>query len=151
MAWKRTQRDPISRFFARIDFDGPVFRGEPCWVWKGALSSAGYGRITVAGVLMYAHRFGYELLVGKIPPGHEIDHLCRRRNCVNPNHLEAVTPGLNRLRGISPAAMNAQKTDCKNGHALTGPNLIIGPTGCRRCRECKRVYERNRYAAKCAR
>ena len=92
-----------------------------------------------------AHRVAYEALIGPIPKGLCLDHLCRVRYCVNPAHLEPVTVRENVLRGISPPAVNARKRLCKNGHALSGRNLYLktryGWPG-RECRTCKRLLAR---------
>ena len=96
---KRGQRpQPIppyeDRFKARmIPADGG------CILWGGHLSKWGYGRVTYKGRLVQAHRVAYELFKGPIPEGLQLDHLCRVRNCVNPDHLEPVTPSENTLRG----------------------------------------------------
>lgn len=86
-------------------------------------------------------QFWYELLVGKISKGLQLDHLCRNPGCVNPSHLEAVSPRENYLRGISPAAQNARKTYCIHGHPLYGENLFLGKPsgkrlGRRYCKTC---------------
>lgn len=83
------------RFFAKVDATGP------CWLWLGSLNNAGYGKLTVRRVNLYAHRFAHECLVGPVPEGLELDHLCRVRRCVNPDHLEPVTRSENVRRGDS--------------------------------------------------
>jgi hypothetical protein len=87
-----------------------------------------------------AHRWSYEALVGPIPPGLEIDHLCRVRNCVNPSHLEPVTKAVNILRGESMSARHARQTHCKSGHPFDAENTRMTTDGQRRCRTCDRQY-----------
>ena len=70
-----------------------------CWIWIGSIVGSGYGQIRIDGVNVYAHRFSYEQKHGKIPKGLEMDHICRVRNCVNPDHVEPVTHKENVIRG----------------------------------------------------
>lgn len=90
-----------------------------CWDWKGSLTYQGYGQFSVnRSKTVRAHRFAYELLVGEIPRGLVIDHLCRNRACVNPDHLLPVTSKHNVLVGFGPTAVNARRTHCTKGHPL---------------------------------
>lgn len=107
-----------------------------CWVWTGAKSSNGYGNYWNRG----AHRVVYELLVGEIPKGKQLDHLCRNRSCVNPEHLEPVTQKENLLRGIGQCAINAKKTECKRGHIFSSENTYVW-RGKRICRECSKIRQ----------
>lgn len=100
----------------------------------------GYGLVRTPLGVRKAHRVMWELMVGPIPDGKVLDHLCRNRGCVNPAHLEVVTQGENVLRGIGPVAVNARKTHCKNGHEFTEENTIIRREGWRGCRTCSREY-----------
>ena len=129
-----------------------------CWLWTAKIEWTGYGRISLGGRrgrLEMAHRVAYELHVGPIPDGLEIDHLCRVRHCVNPAHLEAVTSQVNVLRGRGPAVAAARgriqqraKTHCPSGHPYSGANLYVSPDGRRRsCKTCGRIKMR-KYRAK---
>lgn len=114
-----------------------------CWEWTGApLKNSGYCRIKMAGKTVVAHRAVYEALVGPIPHGLQLDHLCRNRKCVNPAHLEPVTAKVNQARGQSPVSENAAKTSCKRGHPLSGSNLFVRNDGRRRCRTCERASQK---------
>jgi len=108
-----------------------------CWNWTRPLDS-GYGRFWFEGKTKLAHRISYEIYVGPIPTGLQIDHLCRNRSCVNPMHLEPVSLAVNVLRGIGITADNARKIKCKRGHPLCGENLRINVNGNRECKECQR-------------
>lgn len=125
--------DLPNRFWAKVDRRA----AEECWPWLG-MTRRGYGRFYVAkGALRSAHRISYELLVGPIPEGLELDHLCRNHSCVNPAHLEPVTHRENVLRGEGLAAKCAVKTHCSKGHPYDEANTYIEPKGKKRhCRVC---------------
>jgi len=113
-----------------------------CRLWLGC-EGRGYGRINVDGKLRAAHQVAFELAEGLVPDGLVLDHLCRNRRCINPDHLEPVTFRENILRGAGFAAVNAKKTHCaRSGHSLSGQNLYISPVGKRECRECRRAASR---------
>lgn len=116
-------------------------RGD-CWLYSGYKDRNGYVslRRMVEGKRPLAHRYFYEKLVGEIPEGFVIDHLCRVRNCVNPDHLEAVTSRENTLRGIGVTAKNAVKTECNRGHSLNGENLYLYKSR-RHCRKCRAIWD----------
>ncbi len=110
-----------------------------CWLWQAKVNKiTGYGHTWYKGKDYLAHRFSYMLYKGKIPKKYVIDHLCRVRRCVNPNHLETVTLRENIMRGKGLASINARKTHCKRGHILSGKNLYLAKRKNRRTnRECK--------------
>lgn len=120
-----------------------------CWLWRRAITHDGYGMVSGDGVSMVAHRAAFICLVGPIPEGMTLDHLCRNRACVNPDHLEPVPFRENVLRGTSFSAVNARKTECSDGHPLTGDNLYIRPNGARQCRQCN-ANAAARYRARSA-
>lgn len=116
--------------------DRSTVTDDGCWEWQGH-TTRGYGRVHRDGRTHAVHRLAYELLVGPIPAGLTIDHLCRNRACFNTAHLEPVTLRENILRGETIAAENAAKTHCKNGHPFDDENTGRDKTrGARYCREC---------------
>lgn len=119
-----------------------------CWVWQWSRTTKGYGSIRSEGVKRQAHSVYYERLVGPIPEGLQLDHLCRNPACVNPDHLEPVTSRENTLRGISPPAVNAAKTHCIRGHPFDEDNTRIAANGGRICRICDRAEKRRGRARK---
>ena len=134
-------RPAAERFWEKVD------KTDTCWLWTAALGVGGYGEFRVTATLQgKAHRWAWENLVGPIPEGLTIDHLCKIRRCVNPAHMELVTSAENALRGSGPPAENARKTHCKNGHPLTEST-----NGRRLCRVCRnegiRVWSRAKRAA----
>ncbi|HET6911263.1 MAG TPA: HNH endonuclease signature motif containing protein [Mycobacteriales bacterium] len=124
------------RFWAKVN------KTDSCWLWTGTLTTPGdrgYGQVRLNGQFPLVHRVAYEMLVGPIPEGMQIDHLCRVRRCVNPAHLEPVTNRENTARGTSLNGINARKTHCKRGHKLSGDNLRWDNGGkSRRCLQCER-------------
>lgn len=150
----------VERFWAKVDRRGD----DECWPWKAGTFGSGYGHFSYErfGGGSTAHRFAYELLVGPIPDGLELDHLCHtqavvegacgggdecpHRRCVNPAHLEPVDRHTNVARGNHQTAVNMRKTECLRGHDLTDPaNLKPTKSGARQCRECSNMHRRDRY------
>lgn len=133
-------------FVAKLEFSGE------CWLWRGGTSGDGYGRFKYERRMVSAHRLAYELVVGTIPKGKELDHLCRNRACCNPVHLDPVTCRTNLLRGETAAAANVRKTHCPAGHPYDAENTYLradrpGTRDCKKCRNnAAREYQRRRRA-----
>ena len=142
----------VERFWARVDKDGPVsdfaLTLGPCWLWIGRSYEMGrgqfYGMAKILGRRRFTHRIAYELIVGAIPAGLELDHLCRVTTCCNPDHLEPVTHSENCRRGKNsalshlrtrPSAPYGPRIHCVHGHEWTPEN--VSSSG--RCRPCNRV------------
>jgi len=98
-----------------------------CWLWSASVIGGGYGgwQYGPHGSQRHvsAHRCSYVVCVADIPSGLVLDHLCKVRLCVRPDHLDLVTMRENVLRGIGITALNAVKTECKHGHPLTPDNI----------------------------
>lgn len=126
-----------------VRFWPKVLKTETCWWWLGRLEKGGYGRFTRGTHRsVYAHRLAYEMVIGPIPQGLTLDHLCRHPACVNPSHLEPVTMLENIRRGGSPSARNARKTRCLRGHPYDEGNTMPRRAGGRICRTCEQERHR---------
>lgn len=128
------KRQPLEeRFWSKVN------KTSSCWLWIASQNGVGYGRFAINRKLKLAHRVAYEMLISKIPKGLVLDHLCRVRHCVNPDHLEPVTHGVNISRGVF-----SKRTSCKNGHEYTEENTYYHPsTNFRECRKCMRAWAKN--------
>ena len=110
-----------------------------CWEWIAGKTGRGYGQFKTGHKNIPAHKYSYALLVGPVPEGKQLDHLCRNRACVCPDHLEIVTNRENVLRGSGVTAQNARKTHCLRNHPFDGDNLRISVRdGSRACKQCER-------------
>lgn len=119
-----------SRFWAKVN------KTDTCWLWTGGLQTAGYGHVWLDGRSQLAHRASYLASGRSIPDGMQLDHKCRVRTCVRPDHLEPVTSRENSARSpISLNALNTMKETCPQGH----PYDIVRKNGRRGCVACDRV------------
>jgi hypothetical protein len=113
-----------------------------CWLWQRQILPLGYGVFCMgkeygeAHKNTGAHRAAWRLFRGAIPAGFEVDHLCRVRACVNPDHLQLLTKSENMQQSNSASAQNRRKTHCLRGHLLTSENVHVAADGGRRCRQC---------------
>lgn len=121
---------------------GKFLVGNGCWPWVAKSRSHKYGRVAIYGRLRPAHRVMYELMVGPIPDGLELDHLCNNPICVRPDHLEPVTHQENTIR------RSARITHCPQGHEYSPENTYIAPAGDRHCRTCQRRRDASRVRAR---
>lgn len=127
----------VARILARrSEATGPL--STPCWITTYKPTPKGYVQVHGVGVTLLAHRVMYEHLVGPIPIGLDLDHLCRVRHCVNPTHLEPVTNGENMRRGFHPSAVALRTNLCKHGHSLD--DAYPRKAGGRLCRTCHRGH-----------
>lgn len=143
------RRAAEDRFWEKVDRSGGP---NACWLWLGG-TQRGYGIFWPTPERSEgAHRYAYKTLVGPIPEGMELDHVrargCTNTHCVNPAHLEVVTPRINKLRGNGMSARYARATQCLYGHPYDEANTKIRKNGVRRCRECDRLAGQKRTEAR---
>jgi hypothetical protein len=157
-AWYFVSRpllDPLTNWWSKVDKRGP----DDCWPWKAGRDKDGYGKFAIGlggkkQRHVRAHRFGYEALVGPIPPGHVVCHSCDNPPCQNPTHWFTGTPLDNnddkvrknrhaKLWGVP--LIKSRQTHCKRGHEFTPENTRI-VNGFRTCKECSRINAREWYA-----
>lgn len=139
-----TPRPPEERFWPKVSI-----ARNGCWLWTGGVVGFGYGQFRTGGrgsARVLAHRWAYTHLVGPVPDGLSLDHLCRTPTCVNPDHLEPVTHRENVLRSAGITALNARKTHCHAGHPL----LAVAGARRRHCKQCASDRYRARVAARAA-
>ena len=129
---RRISREVL--FWRKVNFDTPT----GCWEWMGGKDWDGYGMAQAAGRSCRSSRMAYIYLIGPIPSGLQLDHLCRVVSCVNPWHLEPVTPKENRQR------VSRLKTACRYGHPYNATNTHVTKEGWRICRLCARLAKRRR-------
>lgn len=146
------KRPAVDRVLERVT---PGWGG--CVLWTGPTTN-GYGRVMDRGKNTGAYRAVYEAMIGEIPAGMDLDHVCHtesadceggddciHRRCVNPWHMEPVTPSENARRSLSPMAKNGRKTHCPSGHEYSEDNTYWAPSGQRCCKECRREHRRAAY------
>ena len=136
----------MDRFWSKVE------KTESCWLWKGRLDHKGYGQFDLPDTTISAHRYSWQHLRGPVPDGLQLDHLCRIRKCVNPDHLEPVTARENIFRGVGLAVKHSKQTHCHKGHPFSGNNVdLVGNRGkyvMRVCVTCRNIRSRGYKAAK---
>jgi len=151
MPAKYTAEQQRAAFWSKVDKNGPIPTNRPdlgpCWLWTASLTKGGYGQLHVVGMDCLAHRAAYAEVKGPIGDGLDLDHLCRVRRCVNPDHVEPVPRPVNVRRGNGYSGLNARKTHCARGHAYSPENTYTG-RGHRECRACNRERARERWERK---
>jgi hypothetical protein len=123
------RRPAIDRILARVVIDGE------CWLSTIGMQRNGYSSVGVGTTQkLMSHRVAYEHFHGPIPDGYEVDHLCGVRNCIRPDHIEAVTHAENIHRAVE--RLWRDRTTCARGHQFTSNDLMVTASGQRLCRRC---------------
>jgi len=146
--------ETLRRFWNQVEVGHPL----GCWLWTGTVDRDGYGEFYAEGRSMSSHRLSFARMCGPIPDGYHVDHLCRVRNCVNPDHLEAVTPeenvqrmpvlfGRQPVKWVDGEMTPRPRDECHIGHAMTPENTYTRPTGRVECRACRNERRRARRDA----
>ena len=136
---------PLMTEAERQRFLAKVHKTDACWIWRGAISGSGYGAFYLRGKMYQAHRVSVRADGYSVPTWGVIDHLCRNRKCVNPEHLRTVLRGTNIFENSEAlACINSQKTHCPKGHPYSGENLVSRLSGRRGCRICRGEYHRRK-------
>jgi hypothetical protein len=160
--WSKVLKHPpvdidLSRYTnEQLDAMTPAEKG--CWEWTACKKGSKWGDYGCFKdrkfSTSFAHRIAYEIMIGHIPIGNTLDHLCRNHQCCNPKHLEPVIKTVNTLRGLGHTAVNKRKTHCKRGHELTEENVWRSPKHprqrtCRTCmKACNVIKNKNRTKEK---
>lgn len=129
----------------RLLLNREVDEASGCWLWQGKINHGGYGVTSVFGRHALAHRVAYMAFVGPIAPGLHLDHLCRNPPCCNPEHLEPVTPQVNKIRAVPFLSPRPQRERCKQLHEMTPENTYTDGIGYTHCRECRRLSNAKHY------
>jgi HNH endonuclease len=142
--------DIAERLLSRVIFEDEAFPENGCWFWTGALTDRGYASFSSGYKSYNAHRWLYQWKYGPLPATLQLDHLCRNRHCINPDHLEPLTQKEHSARTPENSSWFTSPTHCKYGHELTPENVYLYPNAngrfARHCRTCRRLRQRKDWA-----
>ncbi len=131
----------LERFYEKVVRSDTLFyNGTPCLLWTGGGTTDGYGQCYYQGRKYMSHKWHYEVTVGPVPEGMDLDHLCEHRRCLDPSHLKISTHQENLLRGNTVTGINKRKTECLRGHPFDEKNTRIIPGIGRKCRTCEGIW-----------